>query len=182
MGSLWDLQILLGRWLPHALHFKLKPGGWVRRGGGGRQEGGWPGLQAGGTAGAQQKADVSSSHWKHPQHTGPRADSDLPQNQPSGMSLTSWPGQSVTRRPPRRIVRPVSSALSARSRGLAARHSCAPAASLPSASLEPRSATRSGQSGSWQVRAALGTRAARADGGPRCPELGLGRRRVSGQL
>lgn len=43
-----------------------------------------------------------------PQHTGPRTDSDLPQNQPSASSLTSWPGHSITARPPRRTQWPAS--------------------------------------------------------------------------
>lgn len=70
-----------------------------------------------------------------PQHTGPRADSDLPQNRPNGMSLTSWPGHSVTLRPPRRILWPVSSSVECQRWGAAARCGCA---LLPRCPLPPR--------------------------------------------
>lgn len=49
-----------------------------------------------------------------PQHTAPTADSELPHNRPSRLSLTSLPGHSVMLRPPRRIQGPVSPSVSAR--------------------------------------------------------------------
>lgn len=62
-----------------------------------------PELQGGGWGSAEGRCQQPQlEHGPPPKHTGPRTDSDLPQNQPSVASLTSWPGHSITARPPRR--------------------------------------------------------------------------------
>lgn len=85
-------------------------------------------LQAGEGAGARSaEGRRQRLQLEHPQHPGPMADSDLPGNQPSGLSLTSWLGYSGPARPPRRVHWPVSPGRTAQGWG---GHSCGPAASL----------------------------------------------------
>lgn len=146
--------------------------------------GGWPELQPGETARAQQKADVSSSHWKPPQHTGSRADSDLPQNQPNGMSLTGWPGHSVTLRPPRRILWPMSSSAECQKWGDGSWSQLCPCcltALWPLSAHALRGREAAGRRGlHWGLEGK--GRGQKGRWGPGRPELGLGRRRVSRQL
>lgn len=106
-----------------------------------------------------------------PQHTGPRTDSDLPQHQPSASSLTSWPGHSITVRPPRRTQWPVSPGTSTGGGGSGRSqlcHGCLAAPFLPSAPLCP-CVRRQGAAGSQEQegrghgrrRSAPGTRGQR---------------------
>lgn len=82
----------------------------------GQVEGGRPELQAGRQLGLGGR-QMSAAPVGTPPHTGPRADSDLRQNQQSGLSLTSWPGHSVTPRPPRRVPCTMSPSVSGRDVG-----------------------------------------------------------------
>ena len=108
---------------------------------------------------------------ERPQNTGPMAHSDLPQNQPRGLSLTSWPGHSVTARPPRRVHWPVSPGVSVRG-GVTA------VPLLPPCSLSPQSPCHThlgGRRAAGRRRVAPGTkRAAGAVGWPGAQQQGWG--------